>query len=193
MAAISRPQLSSVLLLLFVSLSFSEARDHLVGGKSGAWKVPASDAESLNHWAEKSRFNIGDSLDLVVNSILPVINFAVWEYDGSKDSVLQVTKRDYVTCNTSKPIETYTGGSTKVKLPHSGPYYFISGANGNCEKGQKVIVVVISERRSNLKNSPAPSPAESEGPAVAPAPTSGAGSLSGGFLAVVLGAMLVAV
>ncbi|XP_042031901.1 early nodulin-like protein 1 [Salvia splendens] len=179
MAAISRPQLSSVLLLLFVSLSFSEARDHLVGGKSGAWKVPASDAESLNHWAEKSRFNIGDSL--------------VWEYDGSKDSVLQVTKRDYVTCNTSKPIETYTGGSTKVKLPHSGPYYFISGANGNCEKGQKVIVVVISERRSNLKNSPAPSPAESEGPAVAPAPTSGAGSLSGGFLAVVLGAMLVAV
>ncbi|KAG6389567.1 hypothetical protein SASPL_151038 [Salvia splendens] len=179
MAGISTAQISSVLLLIFVSLSFSEARDHLVGGKSGAWKVPASDAESLNHWAEKSRFNIGDSL--------------VWEYDGSKDSVLQVTKRDYVTCNTSKPIETYTGGSTKVKLPHSGPYYFISGANGNCEKGQKVIVVVISERRGNLKISPAPSPTESEGPAVAPAPASGAGSLSGGFLAVVLGAMLVAV
>ncbi|XP_057799361.1 LOW QUALITY PROTEIN: early nodulin-like protein 14 [Salvia miltiorrhiza] len=179
MAGISRAQLSSLLLFVFVSLSFSEARDHLVGGKSNAWKVPASDSDSLNHWAEKSRFNIGDSL--------------VWEYDGSKDSVLQVTKRDYVTCNTSSPIETYTGGSTKVKLVRSGPYYFISGADGHCEKGQKLIVVVISERHRSLRISPAPSPAEIEGPAIAPAPASGAGSLSGGFLAALLGALLVAV
>ncbi|KAG8375427.1 hypothetical protein BUALT_Bualt10G0098900 [Buddleja alternifolia] len=115
----------------------------------------------------------------------------VWEYDGSKDSVLQVSKRDYVTCNTSSPIETYTGGNTKVKLDRSGPYYFISGAKGHCEKGQKLIVVVISEKhRRVVAVSPAPSPAESEGPAGAPALTSGAGVLRGGFLLVALGALL---
>ncbi|KAI3468354.1 hypothetical protein Pfo_025017 [Paulownia fortunei] len=178
MAAFSRTEISSVLLLIFLSMSFSEARDHLIGGKSNAWKIPTSESDSLNHWAEKSRFLIGDSL--------------VWEYDGSKDSVLQVTKRDYVTCNTSNPIETYSGGNTKVKLERSGPYYFISGAEGHCEKGQKLIVVVMSEKHRRFKVvSPAPSPAEIEGPAVAPAPTSGAGSLSGGFLMLALGALLV--
>ncbi|KAH6757557.1 hypothetical protein C2S51_038705 [Perilla frutescens var. frutescens] len=179
MAGISRVDISSVMFLIFLSVSFSEARDHLVGGESNAWKVPASESDSLNHWAEKSRFLIGDSL--------------VWEYDGSKDSVLQVTKRDYVTCNASSPIETYTGGNTKLKLERSGPYYFISGADGHCQKGQKLIVVVISEKHRNLRIFPAPSPAESEGPAIAPAPSSGAGSLSGGVLMVALGALLVAV
>lgn len=128
------------------------------------------------------------SLILLIR-LLILFEFAVWEYDGAKDSVLLVTKRDYVTCNTSSPVETYTGGSTKVKLERSGPYYFISGAQGHCEKGQKLIVVVISKRHSSI--SPAPSPAV-EGPAIAPAPASGAGSLSGGFLVAALGALLVA-
>ncbi|KAL7122307.1 hypothetical protein ACP275_01G037700 [Erythranthe tilingii] len=173
--------LSSVVVLLIVlfSVGFSEARDYLVGGKADAWKIPTSDSDSLNHWAQNSRFLIGDSL--------------VWQYDAASDSVLQVTKRDYVTCNTSSPIETYTGGQTKVKLEQYGPHYFISGAQGHCEKGQKLIVVVISERHHrHIEVSPAPSPAEFEGPAAAPAPApaSGARSLSGGLLTVVLGALL---
>lgn len=112
----------------------------------------------------------------------------MWKFDGSKDSVLQVAKRDYVTCNTSSPIETYTDGNTKVKLERSGPYYFISGAEGHCEKGQKVIVVVMSEKHSRFIGvSPAPSPAEVEGPAVAP--TSNAANLKGSFL-VAMGAFV---
>ncbi|KAL0330202.1 UNVERIFIED_CONTAM: Early nodulin-like protein 3 [Sesamum radiatum] len=144
MAGVSRTEAYSVFLLVCLFLSFSEARDRLVGGKSDAWRIPSSESDTLNHWAQKSRFLIGDSL--------------VWEYDATKDSVLQVTKRDYVTCNTSSPIETYTGGSTKVKLEHSGPYYFISGAEGHCKKGQKLIVVVMSEKhRHFIGVSPAPS------------------------------------
>ncbi|KAL2236909.1 early nodulin-like protein 1 [Sesamum indicum] len=178
MAGFSRTEAYSVLVLICLFLSFSEARDHLVGGKSDAWRIPSSESDSLNHWAQKSRFLVGDSL--------------VWEYDASKDSVLQVTKRDYVTCNTSSPIETYTGGSTKVKLEHSGPYYFISGAEGHCKKGQKLIVVVMSEKhRHFIGVSPAPSPVEIEGPAIAPAPTSAARRLTGGFFMMTLGVVLV--
>ncbi|KAE8672060.1 nuclear nucleic acid-binding protein C1D [Hibiscus syriacus] len=49
-----------------------------------------------------------------------------------------------------------------------GPFYFISGAKGHCEQGQKLVVVVLSPRHSYTGISPAPSPAEIEGPAVAP-------------------------
>ncbi|CAE6007790.1 unnamed protein product [Arabidopsis arenosa] len=76
----------------------------------------------------------------------------------------------------------------KTRFWKSGPFYFISGANGHCEKGQKLSLVVISPRHSAI--SPAPSPVEFEdGPALAPAPTSGSVRL-GGSLYVVLGLVL---
>ncbi|XVE53524.1 hypothetical protein DITRI_Ditri03aG0010000 [Diplodiscus trichospermus] len=153
MAAFSR-WLTSSLVLLFVFLSFTEAKEILVGGKADAWKIPSSESDSLNKWAEKSRFRIGDSL--------------VWKYDGGKDSVLQVTKEAYASCITSNPIAEYNDGNTKVKLENSGPFYFISGAKGHCEEGQKLHVVVLSPKHRYTGISPAPSPAEIEGPAIAP-------------------------
>ncbi|KAJ4838939.1 hypothetical protein Tsubulata_042302 [Turnera subulata] len=154
---------------LFLSLlvSFSEAKDILVGGKTDAWKVPSSQSDSLNKWAESARFRVGDSL--------------VWKYDGQKDSVLEVTSEAYLACNTSGPIKEYKDGMTKLTLDRSGPFYFISGANGHCEKGQKMIVVVMTESRRYTGISPAPAPAEyGEGPAVAP--TSSATTLKAGFV-----------
>jgi hypothetical protein len=97
----------------------------------------------------------------------------VWTYDPKKDSVLQVIKKDYETCNTSSPLVTYKDGNTKVKLDKSGPYYFISGADGHCEQGQKLITVVMSMRSHFMGISPAPSPVEFGGPAVAPTSTGG--------------------
>ncbi|XP_051137484.1 early nodulin-like protein 1 [Andrographis paniculata] len=185
MAALARIEAAAIpIIVLLTLLSSSEGRDHLVGGKSDAWNIPAasSNPDALNRWASRSRFLIGDSL--------------VWKYDGSKDSVLQVSKRDYVTCNTSSPIEKHVDGDTKVTLPRSGPYYFISGAEGHCRKGQKLIVVVLSERHSRrISVSPAPSPAEIEGPATAPAPASGAGALRVGAVvaAMVVGGILAVV
>ncbi|KAG5589020.1 hypothetical protein H5410_039534 [Solanum commersonii] len=149
-----------VMAILFSSLlNFTEARDHLVGGKTDSWKIPSSESDSLNRWAEKSRFLVRDSL--------------VWKYDGAKDSVLEVSKRDYVTCNTSSPIAMHNDGNTKIVLEHSGAYYFISGVKGNCEQGQKLVVVTLSKRR--YANAPVPSPVEFDGPAIAP--TSNAVSL----------------
>ncbi|XP_021597148.2 early nodulin-like protein 1 [Manihot esculenta] len=164
---------SSLLLTVALLLGFSEAKEILVGGKTDAWKIPSSQSDSLNNWAESARFRIGD--------------FLVWKYDSQKDSVLQVTREAYLSCNTSNPIEEYGDGNTKVKLDRSGAYYFISGAEGHCVKGQKMIVVVLSQRHRYTGISPAPSPAEFEGPAVAP--TSAATSLKGS-LVVSLGVLL---
>ncbi|XP_077238141.1 early nodulin-like protein 14 [Tasmannia lanceolata] len=145
--------LFSSLILISLFLSLSEATDFLVGGTTNSWKIPSSTSESLNQWAESNRFRIGDSL--------------VWKFNDEKDSVLQVTREGYESCNVSNPMAAYKGGSVTVKLERSGPFYFISGASGHCEKGQKLIVVVLSNRqRSGI--SPAPSPMEFDGPAIAP-------------------------
>ncbi|XP_008794359.1 early nodulin-like protein 3 [Phoenix dactylifera] len=168
------PLLSSlVFLVLLLIVGSSEAKDFLVGGNTEAWKIPSSPSETLNQWAEANRFLVGDSL--------------VWKYDGKKDSVLEVTREGYLSCTTSSPIAEHKDGSTVVKLPRSGPYYFISGAEGACEKGEKLIVVVISERLHRYRGiSPAPSPLEYDGPAMAPV-SSGqklAGGITGGLVGV---------
>lgn len=62
-------------ILFFSLLSFTEARDHLVGGKTNSWKIPSSESDSLNRWAEKTRFLVGDSLGTLKKS-LSFINFA---------------------------------------------------------------------------------------------------------------------
>ncbi|KAL4284327.1 hypothetical protein GQ457_16G000420 [Hibiscus cannabinus] len=177
MAAVFSSRLTSSLVLLFLFLSISEAKEIVVGGKENAWKIPSSESDSLNNWAANSRFRIGDSL--------------VWKYDGGKDSVLQVTKEAYASCNVSAPIAEYKDGNTKLKLEKSGPFYFISGAKGHCEQGQKLVVVVLSPRHRYTGFSPAPSPAEIEGPAVAP--TSYGSGLKAGFLVTLFGLGLVLV
>ncbi|CAK7353952.1 unnamed protein product [Dovyalis caffra] len=172
MASFQRAVVSS-LFLMSLLLGLSQASEVLVGGKTDSWKIPSSEPDSLNKWAGKARFLVGDSL--------------VWKYDGQKDSVLQVTKEAYDSCNTTSPIEEYKDGNTKVKLDRSGPFYFISGAEGHCEKGQKFVVVVLSQKHRQTGISPAPSPVEFDGPAVAP--TSSASTLKAGFL-VALGVLV---
>ncbi|GAA0172124.1 hypothetical protein Leryth_008543 [Lithospermum erythrorhizon] len=168
---------ASLMVVLIALVSFSEARQHLVGGNKNPWKIPHSKHhDSFNRWASLTRFLIGDSL--------------VFKYDGSKDSVLQVHKENYMTCNTSSPIASHNDGNTEVKLDHSGPYYFISGANGHCNKGQKIIIVVLAERHARvvLGASPAPSPYahhQHQAPTIAPAmaPASNAALLKGTLVA----------
>jgi hypothetical protein len=61
-----------------------------------------------------------------------------------------VTKEDYKSCNGRKPIEKYDDGRTKVELDRSEVFYFIGGAKGFCENGQKLSVVVIPQGISQL-------------------------------------------
>ncbi|KAI3874772.1 hypothetical protein MKW98_019345 [Papaver atlanticum] len=159
----------SSLVLVSVVFSSTEAVDILVGGKPNSWKVPSSVSDSLNKWAGSTRFNIGDSL--------------VWKFDAQKDSVLRVGREDYVNCNVTKPIAEYKNGSAKVEFDQSGPFYFVSGIKGNCERGEKLVVVVMSKFHNGI--APAPSPMGS-----AVAPSSGSHGLkTGSFF---LGALMVA-
>ncbi|GLT43687.1 hypothetical protein SLA2020_176210 [Shorea laevis] len=136
----------SILVFTFVSalITFSEARDFVVGGHANSWKIPENSTLSLNEWAGQNRFQIGDSL--------------TWKYDSKVDSVLEVTKADYESCNATKPIKEYKDGNAKVELDRSGAFYFISGAKGHCEKGEKLVVVVMSQKHHGME-SPAPAPA----------------------------------
>ncbi|XAR66749.1 hypothetical protein NMG60_11013073 [Bertholletia excelsa] len=156
------------LVLPLALLAVSEERDFLVGNQENGWKIP-SFPNDFNKWSSKIRFQIGDSL--------------VLKYDPKADSVLQVSEEDFESCNGSKPIRVYSDGDTKIALDRSGPFYFISGAEGHCEKGQKMVVRVLSPRHGSRIHpsvasisvppssapAPAPSPAALAIPAPAPA------------------------
>ncbi|KAG2245412.1 hypothetical protein Bca52824_092723 [Brassica carinata] len=169
------PILTFVFLLLTrVSHADSKPRVILVGGSAASWKVPDSHDKTLNHWAETNRFKVGDIL--------------VWKYDAKVDSVLQVTKEDYASCNTTKPLKHFNDGDTKFELEHSGTYFFISGAPDHCVKGEKITILVLSER--NIRGGSRGCSDDGSPPSKTPAPApNAAGGLkvgSGVFLTAVV-------
>lgn len=79
-----------------------------------------------------------------------------------------MTKEAYDSCSTSNPIKQFNDGKTKIQIDDSGPHFFISGADGNCAKGEKMVIVVLHESRqqpgggsdSQAITTPAPTPAD---------------------------------
>ncbi|XP_055824123.1 early nodulin-like protein 1 [Solanum dulcamara] len=160
--------LSFVGFFFVIFLSFicsSQGYKFYVGGKQG-WVLEPS--ESYDHWARRNRFQINDTI--------------VFKYKKGSDSVLVVhDKDDYLKCNKTKPIHHLKDGHSKLKFTRNGRFYFISGKDDNCEKGQKVLVVVMSPNHHNRHKSPSPAsspvatqtpPPESVPSVVAPAPGS---------------------
>eukprot|EP00258_Populus_trichocarpa_P020727 XP_024436746.1 early nodulin-like protein 1 isoform X2 [Populus trichocarpa] len=150
-------------LLACYLFSFSVAYNSFYVGGNDGWVINPS--ESYNHWAERNRFQVNDSL--------------VFKYNKGSDSVLRVTKDDYNSCNTKKPLKTMDSGSSVFQFDKSGPFFFISGNEDNCRKGQKLIVAVLAVRTKQTPTpayppatSPkAPSP-EGHNPAQAPSRSS---------------------
>ncbi|GER43076.1 early nodulin-like protein 1 [Striga asiatica] len=151
-------------LTFFVLFSYSSSGFQFnVGGKDG-WKINPS--ESYNHWAERLRFQVNDTL--------------LFKYKEGSDSVLVVDKDDYTLCNTANPIAKSDDGQSTFKFERSGPFFFISGNKSSCGCGQKLVVVVLAVRSSRPPSPPpeAPSPTPRVGeppspassPAEAPAP-----------------------
>lgn len=140
-----------------------------VGGRDG-WVLHPS--EDYSHWAGRNRFLVNDTL--------------FFKYKKGEDSVLEVTKDDYYSCNTSNWLLKSENGSSEFKLARSGPFFFISGVKDHCDKGQKLLIIVLSERHRRAVSpgtaptvhppsvSPArhraPGPAPLQ-PSVAPSPT----------------------
>ncbi|XP_022853871.1 early nodulin-like protein 1 [Olea europaea var. sylvestris] len=82
----------------------SEAREFIIDGENNLWAVPSS-VDEFNKWAEKTCFQIGDSL--------------VLKYYSKTDSVLEVTEEDYKICNNANPIKSHHDGETTVSLEKS--------------------------------------------------------------------------
>ncbi|XWS10012.1 hypothetical protein CRYUN_Cryun39dG0039000 [Craigia yunnanensis] len=149
-------------------ISFSHAhKSFYVGGKDG-WVLEPK--EKYNNWAGKQRFQVNDTL--------------IFKYEKGSDSVLLVHKDDYSNCNIKNPVKNMTSGSSEFQFPQSGPFYFISGKEGHCQKGQKLITVVMAVRNGTpsthpphaappklpvpVTKPPAKSPFPSPGPAYSP-------------------------
>ncbi|XP_030528443.2 early nodulin-like protein 1 [Rhodamnia argentea] len=146
-----------VLLWVTMLARRSEEYEFTVGDAQG-WTVPAnSSAKALNRWAERSRFQIGDSL--------------VFVYPPGQDSVLYVNHDDYNNCNDGSPMEKYVDGHTVFKFNHSGPFYFISGNKDNCHKNEKLEVVVMADRSNKTSSTVSPPPSGNNGTAPSPAPS----------------------
>ncbi|GJT70329.1 early nodulin-like protein 1 [Tanacetum coccineum] len=137
-------------LSLFLLIQNGNSYEFMVGG-SGDWSLAST---AYNQWAERSRFQIGDTV--------------LFNYQAGKDSVVQVSKEDYNNCNSASPIAKYTDGHSKVKLDKSGPHYFISGLVENCKNNEKIVIVVMADR-SNPSSPPSPAPAGEESPSPPPA------------------------
>jgi hypothetical protein len=75
---------------------------------------------------------------------------------ASNDSVLVVNHDDYKQCSTDAPLSRFTDGDTKFTFDRFGLFYFVSGAPGHCEAGQRMIARVMAP--SSLTGAPAAAP-----------------------------------
>ncbi|CAM8888153.1 unnamed protein product [Rhodiola kirilowii] len=139
--------LCALFLVAVMACSVSSANGYQfkVGERCG-WSVNTN--ESYSHWAGRNRFQVNDTL--------------YFKYDKNIDSVLIVNKDDYDNCNSAKPILKLEGGESVYKFDRSGPFFFITSNLTNCQKGQKLIVVVLAVR--------SPPPPHVQPPATPPTP-----------------------
>ncbi|XP_022899301.1 early nodulin-like protein 1 [Olea europaea var. sylvestris] len=122
------------------SCVLSEVREFVVGYKNNLWAVP-SFVDEFNKWAKKTHFQIGDSL--------------VLKYNSKTYSVLEVNEEDYKICNNANPIKSHNDRETTFSVEKSCPFFFISGAEEHCQKGQRLEVMVLSEKNGSSHQSTA--------------------------------------
>lgn len=80
--------------------------------------------------------------------------------------MLVVTRDAYQLCVVDKPTLHFEGGDTRFRLDHSAFYYFISGAEGHCDAGQRMTLRVMVPQQGDGSKPPAPA----EAPAAAMSP-----------------------
>ncbi|KAK8568455.1 hypothetical protein V6N13_106367 [Hibiscus sabdariffa] len=124
------------------------AATHSVGGANGGWDT-STDVET---WVASQKFSVGDNLR--------------FQYTPNHD-VLEVTKADYDSCQTSSPLKTYSDGNTLVPLTSPGKRYFICGTLGHCSQGMKIEI-------NTLATSPSTPPPASPAPKTSPSPAKSA-------------------
>ncbi|KAL7145111.1 hypothetical protein ABFS83_07G057500 [Erythranthe nasuta] len=118
------------MILLFLAMAFfghSMAAHYQVGDAAG-WT--GAGTVDYAFWAFGHHFRVGDYLD--------------FKYNPQFHNVMEVSKEDFESCNSSSPILTYTTGHDSVELTSGGHHYFICGTPGHCKAaGQKVDIFVL--------------------------------------------------
>lgn len=129
-------------------------------GDTKGWVVPpANDTRIYNDWASENRFRAEDSvresrssqqhrpikLPFCINIFYVCFLFCGLGFRYKKDSVMEVTEEEYKRCNSTQPSFFSNTGNTVFHFGRSGTFYFISGANGHCERGQRMIVKVMAQ------------------------------------------------
>ncbi|KAK3128987.1 hypothetical protein QOZ80_6BG0469620 [Eleusine coracana subsp. coracana] len=134
---VSFPAAASCILLLVVALASSSAwatpQVFVVGGEPRGWRKPEPNDETYNHWAARNRFHIGD--------------FLQFKYEKN-DSVLVISRDDYKLCGAARPMQHFEGGDTRFRLDRSGFFYFLSGAPGHCDAGQRLATRVMAKQEA---------------------------------------------
>uniref|UniRef100_A0A5B7BP87 Putative stellacyanin n=1 Tax=Davidia involucrata TaxID=16924 RepID=A0A5B7BP87_DAVIN len=100
-------------------------------GDLDAWGIPTSaNPHVYIQWSKNHILKIGDSL--------------LFLYPPSQDSVIQVTEQSYNSCNLTDPMLYMNNGNSLFNITSPGEFYFSSGAEGHCEKSQKLHISVLS-------------------------------------------------
>ncbi|XP_059661040.1 uclacyanin 1-like [Cornus florida] len=138
-----------VSLAVIAMLNKAMAANYTVGAPNGGWDT----SSDLQTWASSQSFAIGDNL--------------IFVYTINHD-VVEVTKANYDSCQSSSPVQSYTGGNTVIPLASAGKRYFICGTSGHCSQGMKVEIDTLAAS-APPPSSPASPPPSSIPPTASPA------------------------
>ncbi|XWS54301.1 hypothetical protein CRYUN_Cryun10bG0078700 [Craigia yunnanensis] len=142
-------------------IQLAMAANYTVGGSNGGW----DSSTDLKTWVASQNFAVGDNL--------------IFQYTPNHD-VLEVTKADYDSCQTSSPIQTFNDGNTVIPLSSPGKRYFICGTLGHCSQGMQIEIdtLATSTPQATSPTPPSASPAPKSSPSPPKSPESAPGSPS---------------
>lgn len=116
---------------------------YMVGDTAG-WDI----SSNLDSWMTGKRFVVGDVL--------------VFQYSSSSNSVCELTKQEFDSCDTNNAILRSTSGNTTFTLTKPGDRYFACCNRLYCLGGMKLHVHVES---NSTATSPVTAPEAAPGPA----------------------------
>ncbi|PAN11090.1 hypothetical protein PAHAL_2G141000 [Panicum hallii] len=119
-------------------VGMASAAVYNVGEPTGSWDLRTN----YRDWAASKRFHPGDQI--------------VFRYTPQAHDVVEVSKADYDSCSTARPIATHTSGNDAITLTSIGTRYFICGITGHCDGGMKLQVDVVPGATTSLAPTGAP-------------------------------------
>ncbi|XP_077213812.1 mavicyanin-like [Tasmannia lanceolata] len=146
-------QKAMILFLVCTIIGLSSAEIYKVGDSVG-WTVGNV---SYKAWAATKSFHAGDTL--------------IFEYNKQFHNVLEVSRQQYRSCNTSAPMATFWTGNDTITIKRKH-HFFICGFPRHCSLGQKVDIKIADHAPAHSpsfpsQSSPSPAPSE-ETPNVSP-------------------------